>query len=85
MCIQTHCYWTIENNRGLFFVSVHYGILERTASAIDAISILSSTIFFFYYSYELVSKLKGCILPPGVCCLNRYKANCHLYVWNVCS
>ena len=31
--------------------------------------------FFDYYFYKYVDKLKGCILPPGVCCLNMYKTN----------
>lgn len=29
--------------------------------------------FCDYYFYKYVDKLKGCILPPGVCCLNMYK------------
>ena len=31
-------------------------------------------MFFFYYFNELTNKLKGCILTPVVCSLNRYKA-----------
>lgn len=29
---------------------------------------------YIFYFYQLANKLKGCKLPPGVFCLNRYKA-----------
>lgn len=29
---------------------------------------------YIFYFYQLANKLKGCKLPPGVCCLNRYGA-----------
>jgi hypothetical protein len=51
----------------------HYGVCDSMGSAVEAISILYWYIVFYYF-YELVNKLKGCILPPVLCCLNSYKA-----------